>query len=63
MTTKLTAYVWERGKGKYRGSGKPHGDITRPNIKETTIDRTPDGREFVSKPKVRKPEPEEYPNP
>jgi RHS repeat-associated protein len=48
---------------QYRGSGKPHGDITRPNIKETTINRTPDGREFISKPKVRKPEPEEYPNP
>lgn len=46
---------------QYRGSGKPHGDIERPNIKEVSLDTVPDGRTVISKSKVRYPTLEEYP--
>lgn len=43
---------------QYRGSGKPHGGIERPNIKENKIDpRSPKG--LPSKATVRKPIPDE----
>jgi RHS repeat-associated protein len=56
-TTYNPAGTWKQ----YRGEGKPHGNIPRPNVKETTINRTPDGREFISKPEVRPVRPDEIP--
>ena len=47
---------------QYRGSGQDHGGIPRPNVKETEINTNPHtGQEFISKPKVRQPELDEYP--
>lgn len=47
---------------QYRGSGKPHGDIERPNIKETEIGMvTPEGKVFINGSTVRKPTANEYP--
>ncbi|NEQ42466.1 MAG: hypothetical protein F6K00_02445 [Leptolyngbya sp. SIOISBB] len=46
---------------QYRGAGKAHGNIPRPNVKETSINRSPDGTEFISKPRVRPARPEEIP--
>jgi hypothetical protein len=46
---------------QYRGSGKDHGGIPRPNVKEVFINKSPDGREFRGKPQVRPPTPDEIP--
>ena len=46
---------------QYRSSGKDHGKIPRPNVKENRINRSPDGTEFISKPRVRRAEPEDIP--
>nr|WP_236176525.1 polymorphic toxin type 24 domain-containing protein [Pseudomonas qingdaonensis] len=46
---------------EYRGSGKDHGNIARPNIKEATKNTRPDGRVFIDKGRVRHPVPDEYP--
>jgi len=46
---------------QYRGSGKDHGNIPRPNIKEATKNTRQDGRVFIDKGRVRDPEPDEYP--
>jgi RHS repeat-associated protein len=56
-TTHYKDGTWKQ----YRGSGKDHGSIARPNVKETKIERAPNGKEFIGKPKVRKPEPGEIP--
>nr|WP_232218422.1 polymorphic toxin type 24 domain-containing protein [Leptospira wolffii] len=57
-------YTTHNGDGtwkQYRGSGKEHGQIKRPNIKEAGRNRTPDGREFIDKGRVRIPRNDEYP--
>lgn len=46
---------------QYRGSGKDHGKIPRPNVKEAKKNVTPDGREFIDKGRVRPPHPDEIP--
>ncbi|MCO7503019.1 polymorphic toxin type 24 domain-containing protein [Pseudomonas sp. VE 267-6A] len=46
---------------EHRGSGKDHGNIARPNIKEATKNTRPDGRVFIDKGRVRHPVPDEYP--
>ena len=46
---------------QYRGSGKPHGDIDRPNIKEPNVNVRPDGRSFINGTKVRPARPDEIP--
>ena len=57
-------YTTHNGDGtfkQYRGEGKDHGNIPRPNIKENTINRAPNGKEFVGAPKVRPVKPNEIP--
>jgi hypothetical protein len=46
---------------QYRPTGKDHGGIPRPNVKETEILTAPDGRTFISNPNVRPPQPGEKP--
>lgn len=46
---------------QYRPSGKPHGNVPRPNVKEWKPETSPDGTRYPGKPKVRPPEPEEVP--
>ncbi|OXI19658.1 hypothetical protein CFB35_18915 [Burkholderia sp. AU16482] len=46
---------------QYRGSGQDHGNIARPNVKETGINNAPDGSQFIGKPKVREPRSDEFP--
>jgi hypothetical protein len=47
---------------QYRGSGKPHGNIDRPNIKEPSYNiNKKTGVKYRNKDIVRKPEPDEYP--
>lgn len=46
---------------QYRGSGKPHGDYERPNIKFTKINERSDGAKFFDGPHYRYPEPHEIP--
>ncbi len=56
-------YTTHNGDGtfkQYRGSGKPHGNIPRPNIKETKMNPSPNGP-IPGKPEVRKPTPDEIP--
>jgi len=45
---------------QYRGSGKPHGNIPRPNVKENYINESPSGPR-PGKPQVREPRAEEIP--
>jgi len=45
---------------QYRGSGKPHGGIPRPNVKENTINNSPKGP-LPGKPTVRPARSEEIP--
>lgn len=57
-------YTTHNGDGtfkQYRGSGKPHGNIPRPNIKENKINPTPKGP-IPGKPAVRPPRIDEIPN-
>ncbi|MBE0302026.1 RHS repeat-associated core domain-containing protein [Leptospira interrogans] len=57
-------YTTHNGDGtwkQYRGSGKDHGLIPRPNIKESGKNVTPDGRVFIDKGRVRPVEPWESP--
>lgn len=49
------------GVKQYRPTGKPHGDIPRPNVKEWKPNSSPDGQEHLGKGKVRPPEPHEVP--
>ncbi|WP_374709403.1 hypothetical protein [Desmospora profundinema] len=49
-----------RWRKQFRGSGKSHGGITRPNIKERKWSRYK-GKRFQKKPSVRKPFKREYP--
>ena len=56
-------YTTHNGDGtykQYRGSGPPHGDTPRPNIKETKNEPSPSGPR-PGKPKVRAPESWEIP--
>jgi len=48
---------------QYWGSGKAHGNIPRPNVKEMKLHRAPDGRTFPGKPRVRPPTADEIPSP
>nr|WP_276574343.1 polymorphic toxin type 24 domain-containing protein [Pseudomonas qingdaonensis] len=56
-----TTHYWDGTWKEYRGSGKDHGNIPRPNIKEATKNPTPDGRVFIPKVRVRTPLPHEAP--
>ena len=56
-------YTTHNGDGtfkQYRGSGKPHGDTPRPNIKENKLDNSPKGP-VPGRPTVRPAKPEEIP--
>lgn len=56
-------YTTHNGDGtlkQYRGSGKSHGNIPRPNIKENEINNSPDGPR-PGKLRVREPTPDEIP--
>jgi RHS repeat-associated protein len=56
-------YTTHNGDGtfkQYRGSGKPHGNIPRPNVKETQNNPSPSGPR-PGKPEVRRPTPDEIP--
>lgn len=58
-------YTTHNGDGtfkQFRGSGKSRGDIPRPNVKENVINRSPDGREFLGKGRVRPVRPGETPS-
>lgn len=46
---------------QYRGSGKKHGGIPRPNVKEAGKNLSPDGRTFIDKGRVRPPHNDEIP--
>ena len=57
-------YTTHNGDGtskQYRGSGKDHGGIPRPNVKETGKNVAPDGKEFTDKGRVRPARPDEIP--
>ena len=47
---------------QYRPTGKSHGDIPRPNVKEWKPNVAPDGTEYPGKGEVRPPEPREIPS-
>lgn len=56
-------YTTHNGDGtfkQYRGSGKEHGEIERPNVKENKLNNSPKGP-MPGKPEVRKPKAEEFP--
>jgi len=57
-------YTTHNGDGtykQYRGSGQDHGNIPRPNVKETHLNTAPNGQQYPSKPEVRPARPEEIP--
>jgi len=57
-------YTTHNGDGsykQYRGSGKPHGIHSRPNIKESNVNVAPDGRIYINGHTIRKPRPDEIP--
>jgi len=57
-------YTTHNGDGtwkQYRGAGKAHGPVPRPNIKEAGKNVLPDGRTLVDKGRVRLPRPDETP--
>ena len=57
------SYTTHNGDGtykQYRGSGKPHGNIARPNVKEIKNNPSPTGPK-PGKPEVRKPTTDEIP--
>ncbi|MFH4288981.1 hypothetical protein WAJ05_19235, partial [Acinetobacter baumannii] len=57
-------YTTHNGDGtwkQYRGSGQDHGNIPRPNVKETKLDYAPNGTAYPGKPQVRPPRPDEIP--
>lgn len=57
------SYTTYNGDGtykQYRGSGKPHGDVPRPNVKETKNNPSSIGP-IPGKPTVRPAKPEEIP--
>lgn len=59
-------YTTHNGDGtykQYRGEGKPHGNIERPNVKETKNNTNPKGETYPGKPKVRPAKEEEIPKP
>jgi glucan-binding YG repeat protein len=56
-TTHYSDGTWKQ----YRGSGKDHGIYPRPNVKETTTNKTADGRVFVDRGRVRQVRPDEIP--
>ena len=52
-------YTTHNGDGtwkQYRDSGQDHNLISRPNIKETKKNISPDGKVFIGKGKIRKPD-------
>ena len=47
---------------QFRGEGKPHGDVPRPNVKtKNQYNRNPITKKKYPKEKVRKPFKKEYP--
>nr|BFD33033.1 hypothetical protein GTC16762_26510 [Pigmentibacter ruber] len=63
MEGQYTTYFGNRTWKQYRGSGKDHGDVPRPNIKEALkFNQNPKtGELHLHKPTYRKPNPGEYP--
>lgn len=59
-TGQYTTYENENTWKQYRGSGKPHGKIERPNVKFSTVEQRHDGQLFYGY-DVRPPEPDEFP--
>ncbi len=57
---KYTTYEGGPGYKQYRGSGKPHGDIPRPNVKEVKVHQSPYGP-MPGTPTVRPPRLDEIP--
>ena len=57
---KYTTFNGDGTYKQYRGSGKSHGNIDRPNVKETSIHNSPEGPK-IGKPTVRKPRFDEIP--
>ncbi len=55
-----TTYNGDGTSKQYRGSGKDHGGIARPNVKETTTHTGPDGKKSTTE-IVRPAKPEEIP--
>ncbi|MDO5651414.1 MAG: polymorphic toxin type 24 domain-containing protein [Moraxella sp.] len=55
-----TTYNEDGSWKQYRGSGKPHGNIEKPNVKELSMNEY-DGKKYPSKPEVRYPREDEYP--
>lgn len=58
-------YTTHNGDGtykQYRGTGKDHSDIPRPNVKENRFNTAPNGKVFPSKGEVRPPKLEEIPS-
>jgi hypothetical protein len=57
-----TTYNGDGTSKSYRGTGKSHGKITRPNVKESVVNINQDtGEKFINGFRVRKPKPEEIP--
>jgi len=57
-------YTTHQGDGthkQYRGSGKDHGGMPRPNVKESVKVKTPDGEELIDRGRIRPPKPNEIP--
>ncbi len=57
-----TSYNEDGTYKQYRGSGKDHGPIKKPNVKETQVNPLPDGTCRTGNPTVRYPTAEEIPN-
>jgi hypothetical protein len=47
---------------QFRPTGKPHGDVPRPNVKDRPPNTRPDGARVPGKPEVRPPTPDEVRN-
>ncbi|RMP25655.1 hypothetical protein ALQ25_03819 [Pseudomonas coronafaciens pv. atropurpurea] len=57
-----TTYYEDGTWKQYRGAGKEHGPIQRPNVKASEINVNPDtGQVYIDKGRVREPTPDEYP--
>ncbi|WP_312684784.1 RHS repeat-associated core domain-containing protein [Stenotrophomonas chelatiphaga] len=57
-------YTTHNGDGtfkQYRGSGKDHGQVPRPNVKETKLNVAPNGQSYPGKPEVRSARTDEIP--
>ena len=55
-----TTHGGEKSPSQYRGSGKPHGGVPRPNVKEYTQHTSPNGKTSYTH-SVRPARPDEIP--